>query len=159
MNEEDFEELINTLKDEDSDVQDKATKALIEAGKPAVESLIQALKNEYASVQKGAAEALGEIGDARAVEPLVEVLKDENTQIRLEIVEALEKLGWEPRDETEKAYYLVAKKQWSELARLGEPAVVPLFQALKKYDVDEVRLKIVEALGDIHVIQALKHKD
>lgn len=158
MDEKDFNELINALKDEDSDVRKEATKALIGIGKPAVRPLIKALNNEYSSVQRGAAEALGEIGDAQAVKPLTKVLKDKNTQSREEIVEALEKLGWTPRDDTEKAYYLVTKKQWSELDRLGEAAVIPLIQALKEKD-DNVRLKVVEVLGDIYLIQTLKHKN
>jgi len=49
---------------------------------------------------------------------------------------ALEMIAWQPKDDVEKAYYLIAKKHWDELVKLGEPAVEPLIEALKDEDRD-----------------------
>jgi len=45
-------------------------------------------------------------------------------------------IAWQPKDDVEKAYYLIAKKHWDELVKLGEPAVEPLIEALKDEDRD-----------------------
>jgi len=76
----------------------------------------------------------------------------------------LDELGWKPGDNTERSHYLIAKKEWDELTRLGEPAVEPLIQALKD-ESWEVRWGAARALGEIGdaravepLIQALKDK-
>jgi len=72
-------------------------------------------------------------------------LKDEDSSVRWEAVGALDELGYEPKNDTEKAYYLIARKNWDELVKMGEPAVEPLIHALKDEDYD-VRKGAVEAL-------------
>jgi len=141
---------ISSLIDDLRDVfrRDSAIESLVEIGEPAVEPLIQALKDEDSFVREGAAEALGKIGDKRAVEPLIHALNDEDWQVRWEAAEALDELGYEPKNDTEKAYYLIARKNWDELVKMGEPAVEPLIQALKDEDIF-VREAAVEALGKI----------
>ncbi len=148
------EPLIQALKDEDSGVREKAAVALgkmgwkpgddterayylvamqkwselPELGEPAVEPLIQALKDGYSDVRERAAWALVKIGEP-AVEPLIQALKDEDSDVRWRAAWALDEMGWEPRDDTEKVYYLIVKQEW--LPELGESAVEPLIQALK----------------------------
>ena len=159
------EPLIQALKDKDSDVREGAAEVLVKIGEPAVEPLIRALKDENQFVRWGAALALGEIGDKRAVEPLINALKDEDSDVRMEAAEALDQMGWKPGYVTEKAYYLVAKKEWDEAVKLGEPAVEPLINALKDED-SGVRWKAAEALEEIGderavepLINALKDED
>jgi len=130
-----------------------------------VEQLIQALKDENRYVREEAAMALGEIGDKRAVEPLINALKDEDSDVRMEAAEALDQMGWKPGYVTEKAYYLVAKKEWDEAVKLGEPAVEPLINALKD-EASSVRWEAAGALGEIGderavepLINALKDED
>jgi len=129
-----------------------------------VEQLIQALKDENRYVREEAAMALGEIGDKRAVEPLINALKDEDSDVRMEAAEALDQMGWKPGYVTEKAYYLVAKKEWDEAVKLGEPAVEPLINALKD-EASSVRWEAAGALGKIGepavepLINALKDED
>jgi HEAT repeat protein len=43
---------------------------------------------------------------------------------------ALGRLAWEPQNDSEKAWYFAAKRDWQELAKLGEPALPPLLLAL-----------------------------
>jgi len=143
------EHLFQALKDDkDWDVRGKAAEALGEIGEPAVEPLIQALKDEDSVVRRIAAEALGKTGDKRAVERLIQALKDKDEYwvVRERAAEVLDEMGWEPRDDTEKVYYLIVKQEW--LPELGESAVEPLIQALKdKYS--EVGIRAAEALGKI----------
>lgn len=58
---------------------------------------------------------------------------------------SLDNLGWEPKDETEKIYYLIAKKKWNELPRLGELAVEPLNEILIAYG-EEIPIDIYEGV-------------
>ncbi len=67
--------------------------ALIKIGGAAVTGLIQALKNEDSNVRERAAEVLGEIGDKRAVEPLAEALQDWDPAVSGAAAEALEGIG------------------------------------------------------------------
>jgi len=124
-----------------------------------VEQLIQALKDENRYVREEAAMALGEIGDKRAVEPLINALKDEDSDVRMEAAEALDQMGWKPGYVTEKAYYLVAKKEWDEAVKLGEPAVEPLINALKDKEAAEALVKIGDERAVEPLINALKDED
>ncbi len=125
------EPLIKTLGDKDWKVRVVAAKSLSEIGDVrAVEPLIKVLGNKDDEdwgwyVRKVAAEALGkiEIGYARAVEPLIKTLGDRDKDVREAAAEALEKIGWKPSDEKEQAAYLIAKRDWVELARIGKPSV------------------------------------
>jgi HEAT repeat protein len=68
------------------------------------------------------------------VEGLIEALKDEYSDVQGSAAEALEKIAWQPKDDIEKAYYLIVKNQWDKLVKLGEPALGPLIEALKNED-------------------------
>ena len=111
------------------------------------------------------AKRYGEIGDERAVELLIQALKDEySSSVRWEAAEALDELGYEPKNDTEKAYYLIARKNWDELVKMGEPAVEPLIHALKDEDsgVRREAIKTLVKIGEPAVeplIQALKDED
>lgn len=149
------EPLIRALKDEYWNVNKRAEEALGKMGEPAVDPLIHALGNESWGVRKKAAAALGAIVDKRAVAPLMQVLKDEDSVVRMSAAEALERLGWKPKDDLEKANYLIAKKKWNELARLGETVVAALIPALKDEDSD-VRKGAAGALGEIGDARAVE---
>jgi hypothetical protein len=44
---------------------------------------------------------------------------DDDRDTRWEAARELDELGWEPRNDMEKALYLIAKRQWDELVKLG----------------------------------------
>jgi len=161
----DVEGLIRALKDEDYWVRWRAAESLGRIGdKRAVEPLIEILNDTNYMVQTEVAWALRQIREP-AVKPLIKALKDEVSDVRMRAAEALGKIAWQPKDDIEKAYYLIAKKQWEELVKLGKPAVEPLIEALKDKD-KYVRSKVAEALGNIGdrravepLIEALIDKD
>ncbi|MFZ3169413.1 MAG: HEAT repeat domain-containing protein [Candidatus Methanoperedens sp.] len=159
------EPLIQALKDKNEDVRWEAKEILEEIGEKAVEPLIQALKDKNEDVRKVATWILGEIGDIRAVESLIQALKDKDRDVRKGAAWALGKIGWQPKDDVERAFYLIAEERWEELVKLGTPAVEPLIQALRDKDWD-TRKKVTWALGEIGdkravepLIQALNDKD
>ena len=158
------ESLCQALKDENYEVRKEAIKALGRIGEPGVESLCQALKDENYEVQKEAAKALGQIKDKGAVEPLIPALGDESHVVREGAAKALRTIGWEPKDDVERTWYLIAMGEWKELARIGEPAVEPLCRALKD-EIVEVRKEAAKALGQIgepgveSLCQALKDEN
>lgn len=127
-----------------------------------VEGLIKALDNWDNETRAEAAKALGETGDESAINPLVRTLKDEDRLAREEAANALEELDWTPDNDTENAYYLIAKEQWNELVKLGEPAIEPLIQALKYEDIGESVSESLAKIGEPAIdplIQALKSQD
>jgi len=67
---------IENLNSTSHDVREAAIDALVEIGKPAVESLVSALESMNKEVQISAARVLGKIGDARAIQPLIELLTE-----------------------------------------------------------------------------------
>jgi len=166
------EPLIQVLKDEYEVIGIRVTAAEV-LGKigdeRAAEPLIQVLNDEdrrvqdSVRVQDSTKEALKKIGEL-AVEPLIQALKNRDSDVREAVAEVLDKLGWKPKNDTEKAHYLIAKIDAYELGELGEPAVKPLIQALKDGD-EDVRSNAATALGWIgepaveSLIQALKDED
>lgn len=183
--------LVEALKDKDDPVRKEAAWALGRIGDVgAVEPLGEALQDESSDVRKRAAEALGSIGDARAVrplaralddwrvrkeaaealgklgkpavEPLVQALGHADRDVRKAAAEALDTMGWKPVDDAEKARYLVARKEWDDLVRLGRPAIGPLIQVLEDVLVRSEAADALRRIGEPAVeplSQALKSKD
>lgn len=90
----DVQGLMQALQHGDSDMQSKASAALIKIGEPAVEPLILALKDINPKVRWFAVCDLGSIGDARAVEPLSNAITtDPDRDVRWHAVDALGEIG------------------------------------------------------------------
>ena len=118
--------LIAILKDEDESVRVEAIKALGQIGDPqAVEALIALLGDESSRVSVAAIDALGEIG-APAVESLIPLLRNSGWIIRKNASEALQKMGWEPREDIERAAYWIAIGDVNRLAELNCQAIKQL---------------------------------
>jgi HEAT repeat protein len=73
-----LDESISKFKDKETDVSNKAEKALVEIGPEAVESLIDALKDKHPRMRECAARTLGRIGDVRAINELKKVANNDN---------------------------------------------------------------------------------
>lgn len=116
------EDLIDSLKDEDLNVQKNCARALVDIGEPAVKPLIQALESKKWRVRWYVAEILGEIGDKAAVHPLIKLLQDENNGVR--------------------SNSLIA------LVLIGEASVNPLIKALEDGNW-QVKWYAAEALGEL----------
>jgi HEAT repeat protein len=82
---------------------------------------------------------IGKLEKKGDIQRLVEALGHGNCVVRERAALSLDRLGWKPRDDTEKARYLMAKKGWDDLAELGELAVEPLILGLKDRNEDVVR--------------------
>lgn len=67
-------------------------------------------------------------------EGLKKALQYKDSSVRENAAFALDRLGWRPEDDTEKARYLIAKRDWDDLSGLGESAVEPLIKAMKDED-------------------------
>ena len=102
-----------------------------------------------------AAEALGRIADKRAIVPLVAALKQKSRYVREKAASALDSLDWKPQTTEQRAYYLVAKKQWHEVIKLRSVSVPALINVL---DVDHLLIqpKAAWALGEIGDKRAIK---
>ena len=61
-------------------------------------------------------------------------LRSSNYDVRKSAAHALDELGWTPQSQSERISYLIAKQQWTELVKIGTPAIPALIQALKDRD-------------------------
>lgn len=144
-----LDQLLTTLKDPNRDVRIGVIEALGEIKDArAVPTLLPLLTDESTEVRWATAVALGEIGDVAAIPHLVGALRDTHEYVRYGAAIALEKMGWQPSDDTERAYLYLGKQEWEKLESLKENAIKPLVRALKDENVD-VRMKVVELLGRI----------
>jgi len=89
----DVKGLIKALRHKDINVQQKALKALVEIGSPAVDPLIQFLNDESKIIRVYSLIALGKIGDVRAVKPLIQALEDKDSDVRGLATESLGEIG------------------------------------------------------------------
>lgn len=121
-----------------------------------VEHLIHILAKEKSNeVRWVAALALGEIGDKRAIPALLHSLRDEDRYIRYGSVKSLNMLNWQPEDDTDRAYSLIALQDWESVKKLGLAAVDPLIAILKDKNA-VTRAKIIDLLGSIRGQKATK---
>jgi HEAT repeat protein len=121
----------------------------------AVQPVIAIIGNEKSlEVRWAAVLALGEIGSPDAVPVLVQLLQDPHRYIRFGAATALGRLGWQPRNETDTAYLLIARQDWESVRHLGVVALPPLRELLRDND-PTTREMIASVLGQIGDRQAL----
>ena len=169
--------LIQALEDENWEVRKKAAEGLGEMGDPkAVESLSKTLGDKRSLkkedfilalehlklIRLAVIDALVKIGVkiGKPAIALIQVFKEGDPEVRpietLEYVEAaLDRIGWKPQDATERAYYLIMKKQWELLAELGKPAVEPLIQALRYNNFRREATEVLGEIGDARAIEPI----
>jgi hypothetical protein len=109
--------------------------------------------------------ALGELGSPDAVPFLVPLLRDPNRYLRYGAATALGRLGWQPGNETDTAFLLIARQDWESLQHLGTAALPPLWDLLRDRD-PKSRALIISMIGEIGdkeaqaaCQQALKDRD
>lgn len=104
--------------------------------------------DETSEVRWAAALALGEIGDPHITPLLIKSLRDLDRYVRYGAAKALEELSWQPENDVEKAYYLLAQQDWESVKRIGRPAIKSIITLLKEKH-PATRAKMVELLGSI----------
>ncbi len=124
-------------------------------GVNAVKPLLDALQNSDKLSCRAIAKGLGEIGDPRAVEPLISLLTDPDVETRAVAANALNKIGWQPGNDQNGAYYWIAMQQWGKCMDLGAQAIEPLVIMLKDQN-KSVRQAAAEALGKLGDVRAVK---
>ncbi len=144
-----LDHLLLYLKHRDREVRLGVIQALGEIGDPeSVPALLELCTDPSVEVRWATAIALGEIGDRKATERLVPMLGDPDRYVRYGSAIALERLGWEPRDDRERAFFLLGKQDWEGLERLGENAVKALSRAMMDRHAD-VRMRVMDLLGKV----------
>jgi HEAT repeat protein len=109
--------------------------------------------------------ALGGIGSPDAIPSVVSCLRDSNRYLRYGAAITLEMLGWQPQNEADTAYLLIARQDWESVRGLGAAALPPLRDLLRDND-PATRAMIVSVLGqagdrEVHAAcrKALKDRD
>lgn len=104
--------------------------------------------DESSEVRWAAALGLGEIGDTKSIPLLIQSLREMDRYVRYGAAKALEQLGWQPGNDAEKAYYLLAQQDWEGTRKIGRPAIQPIITLLREKH-PATRAKMVELLGSI----------
>jgi HEAT repeat protein len=142
-----IEALVEAIRD--SWVREAAVVALVKIGAPAVEALSLSLNDNLSLVRINAAKALGQIKDERAIDPLITLLKDTDLGVRIEAAQALEKLGWQPGRDENGAVYWAGLQRWERCVEIGSPALEALLTMLSGSNDWQLRIKVINALGQI----------
>lgn len=124
-----------------------AATALVKIGEPAVEECIHALGSLEGEGEEVLQNVLAAFGES-AVPALIQSLISGRSRTRSQAAAVLARMSWEPWNDTEQAWYLIAREEWVELARLGHPAVDPLIRVLNGDD-DRIRCEAAAALGEV----------
>ncbi len=152
------EPLLFALKDQETEVRSAAARGLGRfQDRRAVEPLVQMLRDRAPLARAAAAEALGQLGDSRAVGWLVNLLRDAEPAVRSRASMSLRQLGWQPDNDTERAFHLMATGTLRQVAALGAEAIEPLVGLLRNGPPDK-QLEAVKAMGEMddrNVIQPL----
>ena len=115
----------------------------------AVEPLVLLVrKDQELEVRWSAVLALGELGSPDAIPDIIPLLRDPNRFLRYGAAVALTRLGWQPENETDRVYLLIAWQEWDKVQILGSTALPPLWDLLRDPD-PATRAAIVELLGRI----------
>ena len=167
--------IIRSLSDQSHLVRAGAAKAMGHLVHPrAMSQLVALLEDEYAEVRQAASESLEQYHwrphseqeaatycvakqswnecvnyGKHAIEPLVAALNGDDPDIRRHASLLLTKLNWQPKDDTAKGSFCVAKKDWEECKSLGKAAVPALVQELQS-DQWQHRVSAADTLAKIH---------
>lgn len=125
--------------------RDAAVAALVEIGPACVPALLSELEREEFRSHRAVIEALQRIGDSRAADSLIRLLDDASELVRADAMNALGELA-DPRAVEPLIARLENVKALNTLVRIGEPAVVPLIDALSTQTAASQR-NVIRALG------------
>lgn len=147
-------QMIDALDDEAEEARERARRALVKVGPPAVPDLIVATDDPEPRVRVAAVKALGAIGDPRAAEPLAALLDTPSKDLWGAVFEALRKLGSPALpallDALEDSDPTVRRRAVRLLGRIRDHgAAEVLIAQLNRDRSTGVRVDIAEALGKI----------
>jgi hypothetical protein len=141
--------LLDALKSRSAPARLGAIEALAAIRDPrAVTPIIAVLRQEpVPEVRWAAALALGELGSLDAAPFLVPLLRDPSRYLRYGAAAALGRLGWEPKDEAETAYVLIARQDWEAVRKMG-PAAIPYLAVIFRKNDPGTRGAVASVLQD-----------
>lgn len=111
----------------------KSEREILALGSDALLPLMRIINHESENYRNRcfAIKVLGEIRDNRSLGLLVNMLKGRAEERYIASL-SLDKLDWKPKDNTENAWYLIAKMEFDRLPSLGSDAIEPLKEVLQK---------------------------
>jgi HEAT repeat protein len=143
------EPLLFALKDQATEIRSAAALALGQfQDKRVVEPLIKMLRDLAPLARATAAEALGQLRETSATSWLVSLLRDADATVRTRAVHGLQRLGWQPENDDERKWFMVATGNLNRVAEMGADGVQPLIELMRNGS-PEQQLSAVKALGEI----------
>jgi HEAT repeat protein len=147
--------LIKALIDRNEFVRGEAVKSLGKIGEiSALEPLILSLADKKQYVVDCTVLSLKKFG-ARVIPYLLRHLKGGSLALRIAVARVLENLGWEPANDGERIFFLVAKGELKDTGEWGEKEIPELIQVLKDKD-PKMRKNAARILGRIKDNRAIE---
>ena len=155
--------LLFALKDQNTEIRSAAALALGQfQDKQVIEPLIKMLRDPAPLARATAAEALGQLKDPGATAPLISLLRDADATVRVRASHSLERLGWQPENDDERKWHIMATGNLNRVSELGSGGFELLADLLRN-GTPEKQLYAVKALGEIEdprvpklILEALK---
>lgn len=153
-----IEPLLKSIDDNDSEVRIKTILALSKINDPrAIDPITKATRDVYAPVRVAAVQGLANFSGDKVMNSLKEKLKDYDSDVRQEARKVLLAKNWQPKNEEEKAYYCIARKDWLQCEEAGKHAIEPLLVELKQSEspYQDEAARVLGEIKDPDTIQPL----
>ncbi len=141
-----LEALVAHLGEKDDPLLPMLLSELPKAGEPVLPFLSKAFRNP--AIRPQAALVLEKFGLSSA-QWLIPYLSDSNSRLQYDTVQTLDKLGWLPGKDAAGAAYWIARREYLNCVSIGEPAVLPLIEALENPGSTEGAILALGMLGDV----------
>lgn len=156
--------LVAALRDKDWTVRSAAAAALMNVTDArSLDALVAALKAADEFVRSSAVVALAKIGGRRAAQAVASLLRDDDPGVVEQVLKALAQMSWAPASPAERAWFVVAKKEWEQAVQLGglsiQPLAVALDRSMKKggggWAAGVEAARVLGNIGDARAVPAL----
>jgi HEAT repeat protein len=111
-----------------------------------LQKLINNLTHEKANVRRATIIVLGWSNQSQVVDSVTRQLGDANSAVRLAAAQVLQKFNWGPHGDHARMQFLLANRQWDELASFGAEVIPLLTEVLDDEDL-KTRKEVITTLG------------
>ncbi|MBP2132512.1 HEAT repeat protein [Methanomicrobium sp. W14] len=148
-----FSTFLNLIKNGNENTRDGAARTIawiVRNNSQTYENVSAMAMDKDYRLRQGSAVVLGYITPSTktVINTLLYLLRDENINVRAKSAESLDSLHWKTENQTEKAFYYLAKNEWESLGKTGIHALPALNLGIKTPD-PGIKKRIAVILGGI----------
>ncbi|MCP4146386.1 MAG: hypothetical protein GY757_01425 [bacterium] len=110
--------------------------------------ILKALQDNDSAVKQGALNCVRQRKVKHEINKAALLLNDKDWDIRKMAMKVLQELDWKPANKKETALFYIAKGEYADCFKLGEPALIPLVDTIKFEKIRYTVLRAIYRLGD-----------